>query len=80
MQWQVTLHPRAQKALAKLPERVQFMFGVLVKEMRISGPVRGDWANYGKLGKTAITAISRKAVRPMWLFGKKWTALFNSSR
>lgn len=51
MSWQVTLHPRTIKALAKLPERVQFMFGLLVKEMRISGPVRGDWANYGKLGK-----------------------------
>jgi mRNA-degrading endonuclease RelE of RelBE toxin-antitoxin system len=52
MQWQVTLHPRVQKALSKLPARIRDVFALLVKDMRISGPIRGDWANYGKLGKS----------------------------
>ncbi|GAB1411231.1 hypothetical protein MASR1M90_23850 [Desulfovibrionales bacterium] len=51
MQWQVTLHPRVHKALPGLPGRVQDLLGLLVKEIRVSGPVRGNWANYGKLGK-----------------------------
>jgi mRNA-degrading endonuclease RelE of RelBE toxin-antitoxin system len=51
MVWQVNLHPKVQKALPKLPKRIKDVFALLVKEMRVSGPVRGDWANYGKLGK-----------------------------
>jgi mRNA-degrading endonuclease RelE of RelBE toxin-antitoxin system len=50
MSWQVTLHPKVQKALPKLPTRVRDALSLLVKTMRISGPVRGDWAHYGKLG------------------------------
>ena len=51
MNWQVTLHPKVIKALPHLPKRIRDAFALLVKEMRVSGPVRGDWANYGKLGK-----------------------------
>jgi len=51
MQWQVTLHPKVRKALPHLPARIRDVFAFLVKDMRISGPVRGDWPNYGKLGK-----------------------------
>lgn len=51
MTWQVTLHPRVQKKLPELPARIRDVLALLVKDMRMSGPVRGDWANYGKLGK-----------------------------
>ena len=49
MAWQVTLHPKVQKALPKLPARIRDAFSLLVKDIRISGPIRGDWGHYGKL-------------------------------
>jgi len=49
MPWQVTLHPKVQKALTKFPARIRDALSLLVKDMRISGPVRGEWAHYGKL-------------------------------
>ena len=49
MSWQVALHPKVQKALPKFPARIRDALSLLVKDMRISGPVRGEWAHYGKL-------------------------------
>jgi len=38
------------KGPAQTPGADSDVFALLVKDMRIFGPVRGDWANYGKLG------------------------------
>ena len=66
MPWQVTLHPRVQKALPKLPERIRDILGLLVMDLRLFGPVRGDWANYGKLGRDSHHCHVRKG-RPTYV-------------
>jgi hypothetical protein len=48
--WQVTLSRRADKALSGLPKPVLNALALLMLEIEQSGPVRGSWPNYGKLG------------------------------
>jgi len=50
MAWIVTLSRKADKQKHKLPANVQAVLVFLVHEISRGGPVRGDWANYGKLG------------------------------
>jgi len=40
---------RARKQKGKLPIRVQEILFLLVREIEVGGPVRGDWPNYSKL-------------------------------
>lgn len=49
MIWKVKLHRKVDKDLSKLPEIVQKHLFRLMLEIEISGPVRGNWPNYGKL-------------------------------
>jgi len=49
MTWDVRLSRKAAKAAAKLPQAVQLSLAVLAREIELSGPVRGNWPNYGKL-------------------------------
>lgn len=46
----VGLHPKVTKALRRLPGFVKDALVALIKDIEVSGPVRGDWLNYGKLG------------------------------
>ena len=39
------------KRIMKLPKLVKENLTKLIVEMEILGPVRGNWKNYGKLGK-----------------------------
>jgi len=50
MNWKVTLTRQADKQKNKLPGHVQAALMFLLHEIIRSGPVRGDWPNYGKLG------------------------------
>ena len=49
--WNVKIHPKADKMLSKMPRRIVQLFEQLVREMRLKGPVAGDWPNYGKLDR-----------------------------
>lgn len=49
MNWSVTISPKVLKRLQKLPGSVQKQLFLLMKEIEISGPVRGNWANYSRL-------------------------------
>jgi len=49
MTWDVRLSRKAAKAAVKLPQAVQLSLAVLAREIELSGPVRGNWPNYGKL-------------------------------
>lgn len=49
MSWNVVFTNRSRKQKEKLPRRVQEILFQLVREIEISGPVRGDWPNYSKL-------------------------------
>ena len=41
---------RAAKQYGLLPETVRDAMDVLVIEIQLVGPIRGNWKNYGKLG------------------------------
>ena len=47
MDWYVTRGRGAQK---RLPKQVAVRLRLLMSAIEEKGPVRGDWANYGKLG------------------------------
>ena len=49
--WQITLHPKVIKKIPALPKRVQQTLALLLREIELNGPARGNWPNYGKLGK-----------------------------
>ncbi len=51
MNWNVTLHPKVVKNIPKLPERVQKSLALLLREIELNGPARGQWPNYSKMGK-----------------------------
>lgn len=50
MNWTVTLTKRVSKAIPRLPKAVRQSLFVLFMEIENSGPVRGNWKNYSKLG------------------------------
>ncbi len=51
MKWEVNISRKALKGLKKLPNPVKAQLFLLLKDIEISGPVRGNWPNYSKLGK-----------------------------
>jgi hypothetical protein len=48
--WSVDMSKRAGKAAKGLPQKVIAALIALIREIEESGPVRGNWPNYGKLG------------------------------
>lgn len=52
MEWTVTLSNKARKSIRVLPVRVRKTLAFLIKEIELTGPVKGNWPNYSKLGKT----------------------------
>jgi mRNA-degrading endonuclease RelE of RelBE toxin-antitoxin system len=48
--WHVRLSKKVEKSLGKLPKPVLQTLTALMGQIEKSGPVRGDWPNYGKLG------------------------------
>lgn len=52
MTWIVVLTNKAAKQYKKLPKPVQDNISALVNEIRVAGPVRGNWPNYSKLSDT----------------------------
>lgn len=51
MDWIITLSKKVLKNIPKMPASVQRQLFLLLKEIEVSGPVRGNWANYSKLNK-----------------------------
>lgn len=50
MSWIVNFKKKVLKRLKKLPKNTQDALESLVVDLKDSGPVRGDWPNYSKLG------------------------------
>lgn len=48
--WNVEVKKKAIKK--KLPKKVIELLVLLIKEMELNGPVRGNWPNYSKLSKS----------------------------
>lgn len=51
MNWTVKVSKQAAKRIAKLPKQVKASLFILLAEIEIKGPVRGNWPNYSKLDK-----------------------------
>lgn len=51
MKWTVAIPRRIEKNIRKLPKRVKNVLALLVTEIEVAGPTRGNWPNYSKLGK-----------------------------
>jgi len=49
--WTLKLHAKTIKALPSLPALAGKAFEQLAFDLRASGPVAGNWPNYGKLDK-----------------------------
>ena len=47
--WTVEISRAARKQIARLPQQAARRLDLLIREIEISGPVRGNWPNYGKL-------------------------------
>ncbi len=50
MEWIVRITGKVDKQARKLPRSIVERLFLLMEEIRLSGPVRGNWPNYGKLG------------------------------
>lgn len=75
MAWTVTYSNKAAKQYNKLPQSVRDSIDLLITEIRMSGPVRGNWKNYGKLtGKQHHCHV--KSGRPTYVV--VWEELDNS--
>jgi mRNA-degrading endonuclease RelE of RelBE toxin-antitoxin system len=48
--WLVRYSNKATKQYRQLPQSVRDAIDLLVTEIGLNGPVRGNWKNYGKLG------------------------------
>jgi hypothetical protein len=64
--WHVRLSKKADKSLGKLPKPVLDALALLMDDIESSGPVRGDWPNYGKLGPKRHHCHLRKG-RPTYV-------------
>jgi len=60
MAWIVLFSNKARKQKEKLPEIIREILSELAKDIRENGPVRGDWPNYGKLGRNRHHCHLRK--------------------
>jgi len=49
MSWNVLFTNKAAKQYRKLPKAIRDSIDALMIEIRIGGPVRGNWPNYSKL-------------------------------
>ena len=58
--WQVILSTRAEKQINRLSVNVKTRLFYLLAEIERTGPIRGNWPNYGKLDDTRHHCHIRK--------------------
>jgi mRNA-degrading endonuclease RelE of RelBE toxin-antitoxin system len=49
MSWTVNVKKQVQKNLKKVPKNIRDNLEALILDLKLTGPVRGDWQNYSKL-------------------------------
>lgn len=49
MAWTVAIGKKVRRQIPRLPQKVIDALDALVADIRIHGPVRGNWSNYSKL-------------------------------
>ncbi len=66
MKWKVFIRDRVEKKIPLLPRAVRDRLIALLLEIENCGPVRGNWPNYGKLGR-GVHHCHLKKGRPTWV-------------
>lgn len=51
MVYTVTIKRKIEKSVRALPEREQALFFLLVRDLKLKGPVLTEWHNFSSLGK-----------------------------
>ncbi len=67
MGWRVVFSGKAAKRYRELPEGVKTIVILLVKEIELLGPVRGNWKSYGKLEGGERHHCHLKSGRPTYV-------------
>lgn len=49
MEWEIRITNKTRKQIEKLPKRLMPVLDFLLHDLRIGGPIRGNWPNFGKL-------------------------------
>lgn len=57
MVWEVQIRRKAGKNIDRLPAPIKAALTILIREMEFKGPIRGNWPNYGRLGRDRPIAI-----------------------
>jgi mRNA-degrading endonuclease RelE of RelBE toxin-antitoxin system len=57
MEWTVTLSKKARKNVRSLPERVRKILAFLIREIELTGPVKGNCPTTASLIKAGTIAI-----------------------
>jgi len=72
MKWELSHSKKSAKQVKQLPGKIFDALMALEAEIEISGPVRGNWPNYSKLGKDQHHChLSRKYVACWEVIDKK---------
>ncbi len=66
MTWTVNINKKVLKTIPRLPKGVRQSLFLLAGEIEKAGPVRGNWANYSKLGKNLYHCHLKKG-RPTYV-------------
>ena len=64
--WQVNYTKKAIKQVRKLSPKIQKLLNLLEKELKFSGPTRGNWSNFSKLGHKGYHCHIKKG-RPTYV-------------
>jgi len=77
MSWQLLIEKRVGRQIDRLPANVHKAALLLLRELEILGPVRGNWPNYGKLTPTRHHCHLKKG-RPTYV--AVWEVIGNQAR
>ena len=66
MAWKVSFSKKAAKQALDLDPKMRSVLNLLVLDLSVSGPVRGDWPNYSKLSGGRHHCHLKYAVVAVW--------------
>ena len=67
MAWEVRLTGRTYKNLRRLPQGIAEIFQILLAEIKLSGPIRSRWPNYGRLQQKDCFHCHLQRGKPTWV-------------
>ncbi len=64
--WQIEFSAKARKQFKKLPNAIKEQATLLIEELNVSRPIRGNWLNFSKLSKNEYHCHLKKG-RPTYV-------------